>query len=409
MLLTDIGMQLWLLVLGIGIWNLLMETAWCGALLLGGCAWSFASLQWSAWRHRHPDTEYTIGLHWDSRFKAAKAKWCRKQTTAEYCFQFGKEKRHLTEAERAEVMDYAGYWIAYLTIWAAQRGYLSESFAARVGAECMEACKAETIEPAMLLRQMGYELRRDDFAAELHPFLDTYIDYGADRYLSAENIGTYWNDYCEAARVQRYAYCMPFSWQTCHRLSERIDEEYRFYRIQTENAQFSAESKAIGEDTLSWKAADANLHIFSDFDVADGKYYIEECKKMLISMDDAQLDALGDALYAALSAREGISLPQTDEKDVHHRGLLRACGFSRMNIFLPYGEAPALTLGGNPDFAKEDGIGVVLREGKVLQVGTCADTEQISPWSYVFEVPQKDAESEEKFEKSSCQTQTSML
>jgi hypothetical protein len=69
-----------------------------------------------------------------------------------------------------------------------------------------------------------------------------------------------------------------------------------------------------------------------------------------------------------------------DTDDIPMEKVIRSCNFDTITIPVPYGNEPAYTLNGEPDFEKEHGISIIIRGNKVLKVGYRQDLHYCSPW-----------------------------
>lgn len=63
---------------------------------------------------------------------------------------------------------------------------------------------------------------------------------------------------------------------------------------------------------------------------------------------------------------------------------IKSCYFDIINVFKPYGEEVAYTIGGEPDFEEEHGIAVMIRGDQVLAISYRSDWEYTSLWSDEF-------------------------
>ncbi len=153
----------------------------------------------------------------------------------EYCMQFNKTEKSLTENDYDLIFNYASNWILYLIIWIIKNDYYSDNFKYYLGDALIAQVKADIISIDELIEKTSGILTDAEVCKEVQLFFSEYSDLL--RYDS------YWNDYLYVIKAEqsRYAYvlpadgkyleyCIDFNINIYYDIEERINRAYYYFR-----------------------------------------------------------------------------------------------------------------------------------------------------------------------------------
>ena len=153
----------------------------------------------------------------------------------EYCMQFNKTEKSLTEKDQDLIFDYASNWILYLIIWIIKNNYYSDSFKSELGDNLIAQVKADIISTEELINKTSGILTDAEVCAEIKPFLSEYSE-------PLRN-DSYWNDYLEVIKAEqsRYSYvipangnyleyCIDFNINIYYDIADRINQAYYYFK-----------------------------------------------------------------------------------------------------------------------------------------------------------------------------------
>ncbi|MCH5204801.1 MAG: hypothetical protein J1F03_08620 [Oscillospiraceae bacterium] len=279
------------------------------------------------------------------------------ETTLEYCRIHNKTIEELSYEDRNKIDDYTENWILYFIAWLVKRHFFvftDEEMSQKYETEIIsEACT-----PSRLFDDVDNCLSSDNIPPELYDFMHLYfeLDLAHDSYLS---------DYLSVIhRLGSYDYCIEFSWDIYHEIEKLIDAAYKEHTIAFEFDDDGGEE--LGVFHCDWLNADITARKSKDVPEEYAKRCIEHFLSLSAEMQQKICEEIKETMF------------WDEEDDISD--IISCSHFDSISIFKPYGDEPAYTIGGEPDYEPEHGIGVIIRGDKVLAVGYRGEAEYSSPW-----------------------------
>lgn len=137
----------------------------------------------------------------------------------EYCNQYNKTFKELTDKDQEIIWDYAGNHIAFFITWIIQNNFMSSLHADEIND--IEAVKNEKMSGTdFLMNNCDGVLSREDLSDDILEFVDLYYD------------AHYLKDYCECMEneLHRTVLRIGFSWEDYNDFRHVIDKAYTNYK-----------------------------------------------------------------------------------------------------------------------------------------------------------------------------------
>lgn len=296
------------------------------------------------------------------KYVYAKTKNNYDETTLEYCRIHNKKIEELSHEDRDKIDDYTENWILYFIAWLVKHHFFvfnDEEMAQKYETEIIsEACT-----PSLLFDDVDNCLSSDNIPPELNDFMHLYFELEPP-------IDSYLRDYLSVIhRFGSYDYCVEFSWDIYHEIEKLIDAAYKEHTIAFEFADDDGEE--LGIIHCDWLNADITVRKSKDVPEEYAKRCIEHFLSFSPKMRQKLCNTINDAFPDWM-----LLLDETNDSS----DIVSCSHFDSISIFKPYGDEPAYTIGGEPDYEPEHGIGVIIRGDKVLAVGYRGEAEDSSPW-----------------------------
>ena len=236
-------------------------------------------------------------------WEAAASEYLRTQVSAAEARNMAKE---FTDKENEKIFAYAGTPIAYFLGWLVKRDLVSEEFRETCGALNIRDLKAEEITPVeFLAAYMDYVFARDDIAPEARRFVDLYYRDDTNGITFSHRSKRYFFDYykavCSTYETPRY-YCVDFTWESFHRLSEILDLRYRAFMSDdydeetTENSGTTENGGAAGNGGLRLQGQyfDTEAKLFVE--PGTSSYYSQKCADAFTNMSEGLQREIADCM-----------------------------------------------------------------------------------------------------------------
>lgn len=224
-------------------------------------------------------------------WEAAASEYLRTQVSAAEARNMAKE---FTDKENEKIFAYAGTPIAYFLGWLVKRDLISEEFRETCGALNIRDLKAEEITPVeFLAAYMDYVLARDDIAPEARRFVDLYYRDDTNGITFSHRSKRYFFDYykavCSTYETPRY-YCVDFTWESFHRLSEILDLRYRAFM----SDDYDEETTEIEGERLKGQYFDTEAELFVE--PGTSSYYSQKCADAFTNMSEGLQREIADCM-----------------------------------------------------------------------------------------------------------------
>lgn len=298
---------------------------------------------------------------------SASSVWNR--AAEEYCLTSGRTMNSLDETDNMKISEYACTPISYFFLWAARRGFLSERLTNSVNIASM---LIERANPADFIRKyLNSAVSADDFSAEIQGFINEY--YNPQTCFTGDQGRKFENDYYVLIRNPwKVFFCIDFSKDIYDRLEEKIDEAYEYFISYGEWINSGLSSTMSSEEIKHSETFNQYLTVRK----ARGLYrsYVDRClsqvDNMPVGMTDRLCDKLIDFAYRCGNKIEKYRMDTESILSELHSG--------RIIIPVPHSDEIAYVLAFDADFEKEQGIGVVIRGGDIIDVTYLSRVQ--SPW-----------------------------
>lgn len=236
-------------------------------------------------------------------WEAAASEYLRMQVSAAEARNMAKE---FTDKENEKIFAYAGTPIAYFLGWLVKRDLISEEFRETCGALNIRDLKAEEITPVeFLAAYMDYVLARDDIAPEARRFVDLYYRDDTNGITFSHRSKRYFFDYykavCSTYETPRY-YCVDFTWESFHRLSEILDLRYRAFMSDdydeetTENSGTTENGGAAGNDGLRLQGQYFDTEAELIVQPGVSSFYSQKCADAFTNMSEGLQREIADCM-----------------------------------------------------------------------------------------------------------------
>lgn len=224
-------------------------------------------------------------------WEAAASEYLRTQVSAAEVRNMAKE---FTDKENEKIFAYAGTPIAYFLGWLVKRDLVSEEFRETCGALNIRDLKAEEITPVeFLAAYMDYVLARDDIAPEARRFVDLYYRDDTNGITFSHRSKRYFFDYykavCSTYETPRY-YCVDFTWESFHRLSEILDLRYRAFM----SDDYDEETTEIEGERLKGQYFDTEAELIVQPGVSS--FYSQKCADAFTNMSEGLQREIADCM-----------------------------------------------------------------------------------------------------------------
>lgn len=299
------------------------------------------------------------------QFQSYKSKWVWDDAASEYSKWKGKELAEFTDEDNEKIYGYATNPMIYFFSWIVKHNGCSDLFYETYvnGNVELNLIKSEAINPCEFVSAyMDYGWFRDDITSFFLDFVDYYFE--GHRYEDDYN-------YILVQEDKRY-YCHEFSWDTYHKLEKLMDEQYKFFLFQKEDADATVYEESTLPD-VPWHRTKQMLELHVAEDVA--QKYVDKCVEHLNRLSEVVLREICD--YIFMNFVIDVNYEAIEE---NHMLILDQLCEGSMHIYTPHGDEAAFILGFESDIEPEHGISIVIRGDEYTEIGYRMDSS--SPWTY---------------------------
>ena len=309
------------------------------------------------------------------QFFGFKAKWLWDEIEEEYKQQVGydettKTYENFLEEHADTIYIYCCTYIAYLFAWLVKHNgiendYLAEMKVTFEGILCEEENPAEKI-----YYEMDGALMRADISDTMLGFLDDY--YEAIPNSIKPCYQSDYEDIVQSSCGDRH--CVDFSWNLYHTFEKVLDERYDTYMRSACLEDLYEEDWFVYEEYSEYFRQNFSVlyQPVSESEQSDFDIYAEKCVEHFQNLPDTIIMDLINRL-THMDYFEHIA---KDE-------LISQIKDMSLIIFKPFGKELAYVIGFEADFEPEHGISVMIRDGRILDVGFRNDYE--TPWAKEYE------------------------
>lgn len=313
-----------------------------------------------------PSTHSNLENLEDFRFKVYKAKWTWDETAEEYCRIQGKSIEELTDYDNEKIYYYSCNPMSYFLQWIIKNDFCSAIFYEEHDEDSIRAVKIGIESPNdFMMSDLDYGVFREDFSEEILGFVDFYYKVHFDEFYNKLMLSK-----------GDIIYCIDYSYDIYTELERELDKRYRYYSNNEydEDLYENMEEHNVGDITCEKLAQD--IMVFASDRASDE--YIEECKQQVIAYTDDFLKNMFDRLSEVFELDEYAY----DTEKVEY--LKENIGEASIIIPTPNEKEIAYILGFEAEFEPEHGVGIAVRNGKLVDISYRMDVD--NPWSYSCEL-----------------------